>query len=69
MDAAHKIADELLEGFNQHYRLFRTTSAGAKDAFDAADWPGVQRLVKERIRFYDERVLEYVERLRAGLGA
>jgi isocitrate dehydrogenase kinase/phosphatase len=69
MDVAQRIADELLEGFDRHYRLFRTTSAGAKDAFDAGDWSGVQRLVKERIRFYDERVLEYVERLSRDLGA
>ncbi len=69
MEVARRIADELLEGFNRHYRLFRTTSARAKDEFDAGDWAGVQRLVKERIRFYDERVLEYVERLSRELGA
>ena len=65
MDTATRIADTLLDGFDRHYSLFRATSACAKDAFDAGDWPGVQRLVKERIRFYDERVVEYVERLSA----
>jgi isocitrate dehydrogenase kinase/phosphatase len=69
MEIAQRIADALLEGFDRHYRLFRTTSARAKDAFDAGDWTGMQRLVKERIRFYDERVLDYVERLRNELGA
>ena len=63
MEIAERIAEALLEGFDRHYRLFRDTSAKAKDAFDAGDWVAVQRLVKERIRFYDERVLEYVERL------
>ena len=65
MEIARRIADTLLDGFDRHYDLFRTTSAQAKDAFDAGDWAGVQRLVKERIRFYDERVVEYVERLGA----
>src|SRR4051812_2845353 len=63
MDVAQRIADALIEGFARHYSLFRATSARAKDAFDAGDWAGVQRLVKERIRFYDERVVEYVDRL------
>src|SRR6059058_4538889 len=63
MDVAKRIAETLLQGFDRHYELFRTTSARAKHAFDAGDWAGVQRLVKERIRFYDARVLEYVERL------
>jgi isocitrate dehydrogenase kinase/phosphatase len=65
MDVAQRIAEALLEGFNRHYALFRATSADAKTAFEAGDWAGVQRLVKQRIRFYDTRVLEYVERLRA----
>ncbi len=64
MEIAQRIAEALLEGFDRHYTLFRETSARAKDAFDAGDWAGVQRLVKERIRFYDQRVLEYVARLR-----
>jgi isocitrate dehydrogenase kinase/phosphatase len=68
VEIVQRIADALIEGFDRHYRLFRTTSAQAKDAFDAGDWIAVQRLVKERIRFYDERVLEYVERLRNELG-
>jgi isocitrate dehydrogenase kinase/phosphatase len=63
MDVAERIAEELLNGFNRHYELFRTTSAQAKDAFDAADWARVQRLVQQRILFYDTRVLEYVDRL------
>ena len=55
----------LIEGFDKHYRLFRTTSAGTKELFEAAAWADAQRAVQERIRFYDERVLECVARLRS----
>jgi len=69
MDVAGRIAEELLDGFNRHYELFRSTSAQGKEAFEAADWAGVQRLVQQRILFYDTRVLEYVDRLRDDLDA
>ena len=62
--AARQIAAVLIEGFDRHYRLFRAVSARAKEQYDAADWPALQRGVQERIRFYDERVRECVERLR-----
>ena len=61
--AARRIAQGLIEGFDRHYRLFRECSAGAKQRFEAADWRGVQQAVKERLAFYDERVLEAIERL------
>lgn len=61
---AHQIALALIQGFNKHYSLFRATSREAKVRFEKADWPGVQLAVKERIRFYDDRVDECVERLR-----
>jgi len=61
---AHQIALALIQGFNKHYTLFRATSQEAKVRFEKADWPGVQLAVKERIRFYDDRVDECVERLR-----
>ena len=69
MDVAERIAEELLDGFNRHYELFRTTSARAKAAFEAGDWAAIQRLVQQRILFYDTRVLEYVDRLREDLDA
>jgi len=53
---AHQIALALIQGFNKHYTLFRATSQEAKVRFEKADWPGVQLAVKERIRFYDDRV-------------
>jgi isocitrate dehydrogenase kinase/phosphatase len=63
MDAAPMIAERMIEGFDKHYRLFRESSAGARQRFDDGDWPGVQRAVKERIQFFDARVQETVERL------
>ena len=61
---AHQIALALIQGFNKHYLLFRETSKEAKSRFENADWLGVHKAVKERIRFYDDRVDECVERLR-----
>jgi isocitrate dehydrogenase kinase/phosphatase len=63
-DVASRIAQTLLEGFDRHYRLFRETTANAKERFEAAAWAEVERAVRERGRFYDLRVLENVERLR-----
>ena len=60
---AHRIALALIQGFNKHYSLFRETSKEAKTRFEKADWLGVHKAVKERIRFYDDRVNECVERL------
>ena len=60
---AHHIALALIQGFNKHYKLFRATSKNAKTRFEQADWLGVHKAVRERIRFYDDRVDECVERL------
>ena len=62
---AEAIAAVLIEGFDKHYSLFRATSAQAKERFERAAWAEAQHAVRERIRFYDERVRENVERLRA----
>jgi isocitrate dehydrogenase kinase/phosphatase len=62
--SAHQIALALIQGFNKHYTLFRATSKEAKTRFEQANWVGVHKAVKERIRFYDDRVDECVERLR-----
>ena len=65
--AARHIALILVEGFDKHYRLFRAVSARAKELYEAAAWAELQQAVQERIRFYDARVLECVERMRAEL--
>jgi isocitrate dehydrogenase kinase/phosphatase len=66
---AHQIALALIQGFNKHYTLFRETSGQAKTRFEQGDWLGVHKAVKERIRFYDDRVDECVERLRSDFDA
>ena len=60
---AFEIAQALLGGFNRHYRLFRATSAAAKQRFERADWHGQQRAQRERIEFYDQRVDEAIDLL------
>ncbi len=67
MDAAtdaQRIAAALIERFDRHYTRFRGASARAKERFEAGDWADVQRAVKERIGYYDERVAETVRWLR-----
>jgi isocitrate dehydrogenase kinase/phosphatase len=60
---AYDIAKAMMDGFNRHYRLFRTESARAQHRFETADWHGQQRAQRERIEFYDLRVKEAVMRL------
>jgi isocitrate dehydrogenase kinase/phosphatase len=60
---AYDIAKAMMDGFNRHYRLFRTESARAKHRFETADWHGQQRAQRERIEFYDLRVKECTMRL------
>ncbi|GAB3184951.1 bifunctional isocitrate dehydrogenase kinase/phosphatase [Hydrogenophaga aquatica] len=57
------IARAMIDGFNRHYRLFRTESARAKHRFETQDWHAQQRAQRERIEFYDLRVKECVTRL------
>ena len=63
--AAQAIGAVVLEGFDKHYRLFRATTSQAKEFFEAGAWAEAQQAVQERIRFYDERVRECVECVRA----
>ncbi|MES2842642.1 MAG: bifunctional isocitrate dehydrogenase kinase/phosphatase [Pseudomonadota bacterium] len=66
---AYAIAKAMIDGFNRHYRLFRTESARAKHRFETRDWLGQQRAQRERIEFYDLRVKECVMRLMKEFGA
>jgi isocitrate dehydrogenase kinase/phosphatase len=68
-EIAQRIADITIAGFDHHYRVFRATSASAKQLFEAAEWTALQQAVRARIRFYDERVRECVERLTIELDA
>jgi isocitrate dehydrogenase kinase/phosphatase len=66
---AQKIAEAMLQGFDKHYRLFRESSAAAKQRFEAGEWAAMRNEVRERIRWYDDRVKEAVDRLRSELHA
>ncbi len=66
--AAQAVARTLLDGFDQHYRLIRTSSAQAKDRFEDGDWAAVQKAVRERIPYYDRRVAGTVTHLREEFG-
>lgn len=57
------VAQSILEGFNRHYDVFRAAAAHAKTLFESGDWPGLQKLARERIASYDNRVDECVLRL------
>jgi isocitrate dehydrogenase kinase/phosphatase len=63
------IAEALLDGFNKHYRLFREASRAGKERFESGDWLAQQRVVRDRIAFYDQRVRETAGRLHAEFGA
>ena len=66
---APDIAQAMLDGFHRHYQLFQSESARAKQRFEARDWHGQQRAQRERIEFYDQRVLECHARLEQEFGA
>jgi isocitrate dehydrogenase kinase/phosphatase len=61
--SALALAQVVLWGFNKHYRLFRETTQQAKQRFENARWREVQEASRERIQFYDRRVVETVDRL------
>lgn len=60
---AREIAQALVDGFDKHYRLFRECNRQAKELFEGANWQGIQKAIRDRIQFYDDRVAETVERL------
>ncbi|AOK17923.1 bifunctional isocitrate dehydrogenase kinase/phosphatase [Burkholderia cepacia] len=55
------VAQTMLENFDRHYRIFREAAVEAKTLFERGDWHGLQRLARERITSYDDRVKECVE--------
>src|SRR5215472_10729898 len=57
------VAQSILEGFNGHYGAFREAGAHARTLFESGDWHGLQKLARDRIASYDNRVEECVMRL------
>lgn len=60
MKLSIEIAQTILDGFDKHYRLFRHTSAKAKERYELADWAAAREASQRRIDMYDERVAEAV---------
>lgn len=58
---AFDIARTIRDGFDKHYRLFREASQAARRHFERGDWAVAQKEQRERIDFYDKRVLECVQ--------
>ena len=61
--AAHAIALALRDGFDRHYALFRDCARAAKRHFEAANWRALRHVARDRIDYYDRRVMETVERI------
>ena len=58
-----QIAEVVLEGFNRHYALFRDCARAARRHFESANWLAIGHVGRDRIDFYDRRVVETVERI------
>ena len=68
-DLALGVAQVMLQGFNKHYRIFRESAQAARRHFETGNWAAVQQAARERIDFYDKRVLEAIEQLERGFPA
>lgn len=62
---AYAVAKAIINGFERHIFLFQQTSQLAKDRFERSAWQEVQVAAKERTDFYDKRVKETLQSLRA----
>lgn len=59
------IAELILKGFRRHFRLFQQITQQAGEHFQNANWRGYQLDSAARIHYYDDRVAETIEQLRA----
>jgi len=63
MDTWAGVAQAILDGFNRHYSLFRQYSREGQQCFEHADWQRAAQVNRERIRGYELRVRETVDRI------
>lgn len=68
MDESMDAAKALVAGFDRHYALFRYNAQQAKQRFEAGDFHAIRELSRQRITFYDQRVKEAYEQMRAQFG-
>ncbi|BCL77065.1 isocitrate dehydrogenase kinase/phosphatase [Jeongeupia sp. HS-3] len=59
-----ELARAILAGFDGHYARFRAASRSAQANFETGDTRALRDAVRDRIAFYDGRVLETSERLK-----
>src|SRR6478609_9128198 len=57
------IARAILEGFDKHYRIFREVAQHARRQFERAEWQAITQAARDRIDYYDRRVLEATDRI------
>jgi isocitrate dehydrogenase kinase/phosphatase len=62
-EQARAVAIAMLEGFDKHYALFRDCARAARRDFEAGNWLAIQQVGRDRIDFYDRRVVEAAERI------
>ena len=60
MPQPRAIARAILEGFDLHYRRFRFVAQEARGRFERGDWLGMRAAARDRIDYYDQRVLDAV---------
>ena len=68
MEKSMDAAKALVAGFDRHYALFRYNAQQAKQRFEAGDFHAIRELSRQRITFYDQRVKEAYEQMRAQFG-
>ena len=61
MTLSKDIAKKILEGFDNHFRIFSEITGGAQQRFESADWKAERHFSRLRIQFYDNRVNETIE--------
>ena len=59
------IAELILSGFRNHYKLFQAITAKAPLAFAHRDWQKINEISKLRISHYDDRVNETIAKLKS----
>lgn len=60
LSQAQALSERILDGFNRHYARFRECARHAKISFENGEWANIQKLVADRVAYYDERVKETV---------
>ncbi len=61
------IARTILKGFEKHFTIYQSITAGAQERFEKAQWQEIREAARERIHYYDKRTQEAVDKLRIKL--